>query len=75
MAEPLQSCHTIDLNGTIVEGHMPVAVVASALEDEVTGVALPGMPAGSPGMGGEKDGEWTVYEFGDGGEPAVYAEI
>ncbi|SDR31726.1 Uncharacterized conserved protein [Natronobacterium texcoconense] len=75
IAEPLQSCHTVVLDGTIVEGHVPVEVVGSALSDDVTGIALPGMPAGSPGMGGEKDETWTVYELEDGGEPAVYTEL
>nr|WP_049920151.1 DUF411 domain-containing protein [Halobiforma nitratireducens] len=73
----LQSCHTVDLDGTIVEGHIPVAVVASALADDIEGIALPGMPAGSPGMGGQKTEEWTVYELEAQaeGEPPVYTEI
>lgn len=36
-------------------------------ETGVAGISLPEMPAGSPGMPGEKDGEWTAYAF-DGAE-------
>ncbi len=73
----LQSCHTVDLEGYVIEGHVPVEVVATLLEDEpdVDGIALPGMPAGSPGMGGEKDETWTIYELDATGEPGVYAEL
>lgn len=66
----LDSCHTVELDGYVVEGHVPVRAVAELFETEPTiaGIALPGMPAGSPGMSGEKEGEWTVYAFDDDGE-------
>ncbi|WP_418282697.1 DUF411 domain-containing protein [Halorubrum sp. DTA98] len=65
----LDSCHTIALDDYVVEGHVPVEILIELFEEEpdVAGIALPGMPAGSPGMPGEKDGEWTVYAF-DGAE-------
>ncbi|MFA9501182.1 DUF411 domain-containing protein [Natrinema sp. H-ect1] len=73
----LRSCHTVELDGYLVEGHVPAATVATLLEDEpeIAGIALPGMPSGSPGMGGEKRGTWQVYELRSGDEPAVYAEL
>ncbi|MFP8955971.1 DUF411 domain-containing protein [Natrialbaceae archaeon A-CW3] len=74
----LYSCHTIELDGYLVEGHMPVETIATMLEDEpdIRGIALPGMPQGSPGMGGDKDGTWTVYAINAAGEePSIYAEL
>lgn len=73
----LRSCHTVELDDYLVEGHVPAETVATLLEDEpdISGIALPGMPAGSPGMGGKKDETWTVYEIRAGDEPAVYTEL
>ena len=68
-------CHTTLLGGYVVEGHVPVATLLRLLEEKpaVRGVSLPGMPAGSPGMSGEKAEPFTVYGFSDGGRPMVYA--
>ena len=48
----LQSCHTAVVDGYVVEGHVPAADVARLLSEapEATGLAVPGMPVGSPGM-------------------------
>lgn len=66
----LRSCHTVVLADYVVEGHVPLAAVEGLLEERpaIDGIALPGMPRGSPGMPGEVDGELTVYAF-DGGRP------
>ena len=73
----LQSCHTVELDEYVVEGHIPVDVIGRLLEDgpDIAGIALPGMPAGSPGMGGTKDGTWTVYVIGSGDEPRTFTEV
>jgi len=73
----LRSCHTVEIDEYVVEGHMPVSVISSLLmeEPDIDGIALPGMPAGSPGMGGDKDGPWKVYEIEPTNDPEVYAEI
>ncbi|WP_254762845.1 DUF411 domain-containing protein [Natrinema marinum] len=73
----LRSCHTLVLDEYVVEGHVPVGVIATMLEEEpaIDGIALPGMPAGSPGMGGTKSGSFTVYVLGDGKTGEVYGEI
>lgn len=73
----LRSCHTMEVDGYVVEGHIPVEVVSTLFETEpeVDGIALPGMPAGSPGMGGRKDGTWTVYELDATDETSVFTEI
>lgn len=57
----LYSCHTAKIGNYIVEGHVPAAAVATLLEQqpELKGIALPGMPSGSPGM----DGPPGVYRI------------
>ena len=73
----LQSCHTIVLDEYVVEGHIPVEVIATVLNEqpEIGGIALPGMPAGSPGMGGTKRGAFTIYAVGGGRTGDVYTEF
>src|SRR5689334_904134 len=48
---PLRSCHTATLEGYLVEGHVPADVIKKLLKEKprVEGIAVPGMPAGSPG--------------------------
>ena len=48
----LQSCHTATVGGYVVEGHVPVEAVRRLLRErpKTRGIAVPGMPAGSPGM-------------------------
>jgi hypothetical protein len=72
--EPLEGCHTTLVDGYVVEGHVPINAVLRLLKErpDIKGISLPGMPAGSPGMSGEKAAPFTIYEIGDG--PAkVYA--
>jgi hypothetical protein len=49
------SCHTAMIDGYIIEGHVPTDAIQRLLEDrpDAIGLALPGMPADSPGMGGD----------------------
>jgi hypothetical protein len=72
--EALVGCHTTLVDGYVVEGHVPIGAVLRMLTERpaIKGISLPGMPAGSPGMFGEKTGPFTIFEFG-GGEPKVYA--
>src|SRR5688500_16307127 len=48
----LQSCHTALIGGYVIEGHVPADVIRQLLTDKpnITGLAVPGMPIGSPGM-------------------------
>ncbi|MEQ9574884.1 MAG: DUF411 domain-containing protein, partial [Rhodospirillales bacterium] len=54
VAEALQSCHTAVVDGYVIEGHVPAADVARLLREKpkAKGLAVPGMPVGSPGMEG-----------------------
>ena len=75
--EELQSFHTLVLDDYVVEGHVPVEVIAKLIDENgaIDGVALPGMPAGSPGMGGVKDGSFTFFVIGGGRTGEVYAQL
>jgi len=70
----LEGCHSTVVGGYVVEGHVPIDAVRRLLRErpQIRGISLPGMPAGSPGMSGEKTGPFVIYEISDG-EPKVYA--
>lgn len=61
----MASCHTAEIDGYIVEGHVPSAGVTKLLKERprAIGVAAPGMPGGSPGMEGAEPEEFTLYLF------------
>lgn len=72
----LQGCHSVVVGGYVVDGFVPVDVINKMLAEHpaITGIALAGMPTGSPGMGGPKTEAWNVYAFTkDGKAPTVYA--
>jgi hypothetical protein len=74
--EDFQGCHTMFIDGYVVDGHVPVTTVRKLLSErpDIAGVALPGMPLGSPEMGGEKTGPFEIYAVTkDGKTPALYA--
>lgn len=70
--DALQSCHTTVIGGYAIEGHVPLALVNRLLGEKprIRGISLPGMPAGSPGMGGEKTERFVIYELD---EQKIYA--
>ncbi len=67
--EPLQSCHTAEIAGYVVEGHVPVSAIERLIAEapNATGLAAPGMPIGSPGMEGGPPEVYEVVLFGPGG--------
>jgi len=72
-----QSCHTAVVGDYVVEGHVPADLVRQILEEQpdIAGLAVPGMPRGSPGMempDGSKD-PYDVIAFTEDGEQRVYA--
>jgi hypothetical protein len=64
----LGSCHTALVDNYFVEGHVPADSVHRLLAEQpmVDGIALPGMPAGTPGMPGVKDETWIGYALAGG---------
>lgn len=73
----MSSCHTALVDGYVVEGHVPAEHVARLLAErpEVAGIAVPGMPIGSPGMEGRNPEPYQVLSFTHDGEEAVFAEV
>ncbi len=72
------SCHTVEIAGYVVEGHVPVAAIDKLLAEQpdIKGLALPGMPYNSPGMGPEKKGSLQVLELDNQGKPTgVYITL
>lgn len=70
------SCHTAVVNGYIVEGHVPADAVKTMLKTKpaIVGIAVPGMPMGSPGMevpGGQKEA-FDIVSFDKTGKTAIY---
>lgn len=76
-AGALESCHTAVVGGYVVEGHVPADLIAKMLREKpsIAGLAVPGMPMGSPGMevpDGTKDA-YEVIAFDRKGKKSVYA--
>ena len=76
--DAVASCHTAEVDGYLIEGHVPVQAIQRLLAErpDAVGLALPGMPADSPGMGGDEstwaeqpvlligaDGTTTAWEY------------
>lgn len=68
----MQSCHTAMIDGLLIEGHVPVDAIQAALSDGLHGVAVPGMPGGSPGMESAPAEDYTVYSFGPDGSHQAF---
>jgi len=74
--EDLHSCHTATVDGYVVEGHVPAADIKRLLSErpEGRGVAVPGMPIGSPGMEqGAMREPYDVLLFETDGDRSVFA--
>jgi hypothetical protein len=64
----LAACHTGEVGGYVVEGHVPAAAIKRLLAEKPAGrgLAVPGMPIGSPGMEGPDPEVYEVILFGSG---------
>ena len=64
----MQSCHTTIMGKYFIEGHVPLQAVNRLLKEQpdIDGIALPGMPIGTPGMPGEKEEPYVIYQLIDG---------
>jgi hypothetical protein len=73
--EALTACHTAVVNGYLIEGHVPAADIDRLLEQKprIAGLAVPGMPAGSPGMEGMGTQRYQVLTFDKTGKTKVFA--
>jgi hypothetical protein len=75
--QKLSSCHTATVDGYVLEGHVPADLIDRLLSERprVTGLTVPGMPAGSPGMEvpGQPAQRYEVLTFDAKGETRVFA--
>ena len=72
----LGSCHTATVNGYVIEGHVPAADIRQLLRQKpaVVGIAVPGMPAGSPGMESSTPVAYQTQAFTKDGKTSIFAE-
>ncbi len=72
----MMSCHTAYVAGYVIEGHVPVADIRRLLAErpDAIGLAVPGMPYGSPGMGPETEREaYAVYLLRRDGTTQIFS--
>jgi len=76
MPDRYASCHVARVGRYVIEGHVPVNDIKRLLEERpmAVGLAVPGMPAGSPGMEGPRSEPYQTLLVGDGGNAQVFAE-
>lgn len=77
IAPEMASCHTGKIEGYVVEGHVPPADIRRLLAErpDAIGLAVPGMPFGSPGMGPESEREaYAVYLIHRDGRVEIFSE-
>lgn len=74
--QSLQSCHTTVIDDYVVEGHIPAEAIAKLLKErpQIKGIAMPGMPSGSPGMPGPKE-PFVIYELDGKDNSKVFLEM
>ncbi len=70
--QALASCHTAEIGGFVIEGHVPADAIKRLLAEKprARGLAVPGMPVGSPGMevAGVESDTYDVVQFGPEGK-------
>jgi len=73
----LQSCHTTIIGDYFVEGHIPKEAIDKLLAEkpDIAGIAMPGMPSGSPGMPGAKQGPFVIYSVNNDGTYQEFMRI
>ena len=76
VAPALQSCHTGTIAGYTIEGHVPASDIRRLLAErpKIAGLAVPGMPMGSPGMEGPTSQPFQVTSFTKKGATATFAQ-
>ena len=73
----MAACHTALVDGYVVEGHVSADHIKQLVADRpsVAGIAVPGMPMGSPGMESPNAQPYRVLSWDNNGELAVFAEV
>ncbi len=73
----LVSCHTATIEGYTIEGHVPAEAIERLLRErpDIKGLAVPGMPMGSPGMEGPNPEAYDVIAFTEDGRRSVFQRV
>jgi hypothetical protein len=73
--QPMRSCHTAVIGKYLVEGHVPADVIKQLLKEQpaIVGIAVPGMPIGSPGMEGPNPRSYSIVAFKADGSTYEFA--
>ena len=73
----LQGCHTSFVGGYVIDGHVPIEAVQKLLAERpaIKGLALAGMPTGSPGMPGPKTEPFTIHAIDKEGKSSIYMRV
>ncbi len=75
LPKKMASCHTAIIDGYIIEGHVPADDIVRLLTDkpDITGLSVPQMPVGTPGMEmGERKDPFIVFQFDKSGKYSIY---
>jgi len=72
----IQSCHTGEIDGYFIEGHVPASDIKRLLKEKpkAAGLTVPGMPMGSPGMEGHRKDAYSVLLISEDGEQQVFSK-
>lgn len=75
--DEMQGCHTAVVGGYYVEGHVPLDAVERLLAErpDIAGIAVPGMPVGSLGMGDDPRASYDVFAVKRDGTSAIYQSV
>lgn len=75
--QQLRSCHTAIIGGYYIEGHIPKEAIQKLLTEKpsIAGIAMPGMPSGSPGMPGAKKEPFIIYAIATDGSTTEFLRI
>lgn len=75
--EDMLSCHTSIVDGFVVEGHVPLEAINQLLDEKpaINGIALPNMPAGSPGMPGNKQGAFSIFSLDGSNNNTIFTQL
>jgi hypothetical protein len=73
----LAGCHTAKVGRYVVEGHVPADQIKRLLQEQpdIAGISVPGMPVGSPGMGGSGGREYDVVSWDKAGRTRRFATV
>ena len=73
----MEGCHTAMIDGYFLEGHVPLSSVQRLLSERpaIAGLAVPGMPAGSLGMGEDPAARYDVHYVQKDGRTGIFEEI